>query len=119
MYIRKLQTKCLEKNFVITIQKSIIKQFRVSLFKRGLNSSLGIDGILITMLNNRTNYSKEIVNLLDEAYGGAVHIYDSKIPFSVRAAEATAEGVSIFKHDPKGKVANAYMDFTQEVLANE
>ena len=49
----------------------------------------------------------------------AVHIYDSKIPFSVRAAEATAEGVSIFKHDPKGKVANAYMDFTQEVLANE
>ena len=87
--------------------------------KRGLNSSLGIDGILITMLNNRTNYSKEIVNLLDEAYGGAVHIYDSKIPFSVRAAEATAEGVSIFKHDPKGKVANAYMDFTQEVLANE
>lgn len=87
--------------------------------KRGLNSRLGIDGILITMLNSRTNYAKEIVSLLEEAYGGSVHIYDSKIPFSVRAAEATAEGISIYKYDPKGKVAKAYKDFTKEVLANE
>jgi len=87
--------------------------------KRGLNSRLGIDGILITMLNSRTNYAKEIVSLLEEAYGGSVHIYDSKIPFSVRAAEATAEGMSIYKYDPKGKVAKAYKDFTKEVLADE
>ena len=70
------------------------------------------------MLNNRTNYAREIVTLLDEAYGGAVHIYDSKIPFSVRAAEASAEGISIYKHDPRGKVAAAYENFTREVLAN-
>lgn len=87
--------------------------------KRGLNGRLGIDGILITMLNSRTNYAKEIVSLLEETYGGAVQIYENKIPFSVRASEATAEGVSIFKHDPKGKVAKAYKDFTQEVIANE
>lgn len=87
--------------------------------KRGLNSRLGIDGILITMLNSRTNYAKEIVSLLEEAYGGSVHIYNSKIPFSVRAAEATAEGMSIYKYDPKGKVAKAYKDFTKEVLADE
>ena len=90
----------------------------ISKVKAGLNSRLGIDGILITMLNNRTNYAKEIVTLLDDAYGGVVHIYDSKIPFSVRAAEASAEGVSIYKHDPKGKVAQAYESFTREVLAN-
>jgi len=87
--------------------------------KRGLNSRLGIDGILITMLNSRTNYAREIVSLLEEAYGGSVHIYDSKIPFSVRASEATAEGMSIYKYDPKGKVAKAYKDFTKEVLADE
>ena len=86
--------------------------------KRGLNSKLGIDGILITMLNNRTNYAREIVGLIKEAYGGVVNIYDSKIPFSVRAAEATAEGVSIFKHDPNGKVADAYREFAKEVLEN-
>ncbi len=90
----------------------------ISKVKGGLNTKLGIDGILITMLNNRTNYAREIVTLLDEAYGGAVHIYDSKIPFSVRAAEASAEGVSIYKHDPRGKVAAAYENFTREVLAN-
>jgi len=90
----------------------------ISKVKNGLNSRLGIDGILITMLNNRTNYAREIVSLLDDVYGGAVHIYDSKIPYSVRAAEASAEGVSIYKHDPKGKVAQAYESLTREVLAN-
>lgn len=86
--------------------------------KRGLNTRLGIDGIVITMLDMRTNYAKEILTVLDEAYGGSIHIFDSKIPFSVRAAEATAEGVSIFRHDPRGKVAKAYSEFAEEVLAN-
>ena len=56
-----------------------------------------------------------ILELLDDTYGTALRIFDTRIPFSVRAAEATAEGVSIFKHDPKGKVACAYHCFTKEV----
>ena len=68
------------------------------------------------MLNDRTNYAKGIVGLLESAYGGVVRIFDSKIPFSVRAAEATAEGVSIYAYEPKGKVAKAYESFTEEVL---
>jgi len=86
--------------------------------KNSINSRLGIDGILITMLDSRTTYARDIVSLLDDVYGGAINIYKSKIPFSVRAAEATAEGVSIFKHDPKGKVAEGYLNFAKEVLAN-
>ena len=86
--------------------------------RRSLNNQLGIDGILITMLDNRTVYAREIVDLLNNAYGKAIHIYDSKIPFSVRAVEATTKGVSIYSHDPKGKVAEAYTKFTEEVLAN-
>lgn len=87
--------------------------------KRSLNPNVGIEGILITMLDIRTNYAKDIVGLLNNAYGDSVNIYNTKIPFSVRAAEATSEGVSVFKHDPKGKVALAYREFTKEVLKNE
>lgn len=86
--------------------------------RKGLNRELGIDGILITMLDTRTIYAREIVTTLNEAYGNKVRIYESKIPFSVRAAEAAAEGVSIFRHAPDGKVASAYRAFTEEVLAN-
>ena len=74
--------------------------------KRGLNSRLGIAGIVVTMLNDRTRYAREIVTLLDEAYGESVNIYDTKIPFSVRAAEATAEGISIFKYEPNGNTSS-------------
>ena len=86
--------------------------------KRGLNTRLGIDGILITMLDMRTNNAREIVDLLDETYGNVVQIYKSMIPYSVRASEASAVGVSVYKHSPKCKVATAYSGFAKEVLAN-
>ena len=54
-----------------------------------------------------------------ENYGSKVRIFENSIPISVRAAEISAEGVSIFQHDPKGKVAGAYQSLTEEVLDNE
>ena len=45
--------------------------------------------------------------------------FENSIPMSVRAAEISAEGVSIYEHDPNGKVASAYQSLTEEVLANE
>ena len=48
-----------------------------------------------------------------------VRVFGAVIPHSVRAAETSAEGVSIFKHDPKGKVAAAYKKLAKEVLADE
>lgn len=86
--------------------------------KRQLNPNLTIEGILLTMVDSRTNYAREIIEMLRDAYGNSVKIFDHSIPFSVRAAEISAEGVSIFKHDPKGKVAQAYMELTEEVLNN-
>ena len=62
--------------------------------------------------------AREIIKLLNKAYGQSVRIYNSRIPFSVRAAEATALGVSIYYHDPKCKVADAYRELTGEVLIN-
>lgn len=87
--------------------------------KRQLNQRLEIEGILLTMVDNRTNYAKEITTMLQEAYGSRVKIFENIIPISVRAAEISAEGVSIYAHDPKGKVAAAYQSFTEEVLENE
>ncbi|MDU6630429.1 MAG: AAA family ATPase, partial [Lachnoanaerobaculum sp.] len=76
--------------------------------KRQINPKLKIEGILLTMVDNRTNYAKDISNLLIENYGNRVRIFENSIPMSVRAAEISAEGVSIYKHDPNGKVASAY-----------
>ena len=45
-------------------------------------------------------------------------MFEQGIPRSVRAAEISAEGKSIFAHDPKGKVAEAYRALTKEVLRN-
>ena len=87
--------------------------------KRQINPKLGIEGILLTMVDSRTNYAKDISTMLIESYGSKVKIFSNNIPISVRAAEISAEGVSIFAHDPKGKVASAYLSLTEEVLANE
>ena len=86
--------------------------------KRQINPQLKIEGILLTMVDNRTNYVKDIDTMIRENYGSKVKIFTNNIPSSVRAAEISAEGVSIFVHAPKGKVASAYLSLTEEVLAN-
>ena len=87
--------------------------------KRQINPKLEIEGILLTMVDNRTNYAKDISALVVENYGSKVRIFENSIPMSVRAAEISAEGVSIYEHDPNGKVASAYQSLTEEVLADE
>ena len=84
--------------------------------KRQINPKLKIEGILLTMVDSRTNYSKDISKLIRESYGGKLKVYKTDIPRSVRAEEISAEGHSIFKHDPKGKVAEAYKILTKEVM---
>ena len=90
----------------------------ISNVKQKINPGLEIAGILITMADMRTNYSRDIVEMLRDNYGEDIRIFDSIIPRSIRAAEASAEGRSIYLHDPDGKVAAAYADFTREVLAS-
>lgn len=86
--------------------------------KRRINPKLEIEGILVTMVDGRTNYTKDISSLLENTYGSRVRIFRSAIPLSVRAAETSAAGISIYAHDPKGKAAQAYERLTKEVLSN-
>lgn len=84
--------------------------------KRQINPKLEIEGILLTMVDYRTNYAKDISTAIYETYASDIPMFNSKVPMSVRAAETSIKGTSIFKHDPKGKVAQSYMKVTEEVL---
>jgi chromosome partitioning protein len=88
----------------------------IAQIRRQVNPSLTISGILLTMVDRRSNFTKEIISLIRNAYGGSIRIFDEYIPNSVRAAESTAQGVSVFTHDPNGKVAAAYRSLVREVL---
>ncbi len=90
----------------------------VSQIRRQINPKLQIDGILLTMVDGRTNFAREMNTLLRETYG-SLNVFKTEIPHSVRAKECSAEGKSIFAHDPRGKVAEAYKNLTQEVLQIE
>ncbi len=87
--------------------------------RRQINPKLKIDGILLTMVDGRTNFAKDISALLRENYKERIKVFATEIPHSVRAAEISAEGKSIYAHDPKGKVATAYRALTQEVMKIE
>lgn len=79
---------------------------------RKLNPQLSIMGILFTKVDRRTNFARDIAEQIRQVYGTRVHIFKNCIPLPVRAAETTAEGKSIYLHDPKGVVAKGYICLT-------
>ena len=90
----------------------------ISRVKRQLNPKLKIEGILLTMVDNRTNYAKDIALQVYDAYFSSIRVFDCEIPLSVRAAEISAEGSSLYVYDPKGKAAFAYTSLIKEVVNN-
>ena len=91
----------------------------ISKVKRQINPKLRIDGILMTMVDSRTNDAKTIIASLREQVSDNLRLFDAEIPFSVRAAECSRSGESIFAHDKNGKVAAAYESMVKEVLQLE
>ena len=88
----------------------------IAQIRKYINPHLSICGILMTMVDRRTNFTKDIINMIEQAYGEEIHIFKHHIPHSIRAAEASATGKSIFAHDPNGKVALAYEALVADVL---
>ena len=86
--------------------------------KRQINPGLQIDGVLLTMVDTRTNNAKSIIASLRQT-GDMLRVFETEIPFSVRAAETSIEGKSIFSHDARGKVAAAYESLVKEVMEHE
>jgi len=84
-----------------------------------LNPSLKIDGVLVTMYDSRLNFHKEVLNNITETYGKYFRIFETKIPKSIRVTETQARSVSIFEHDPNGKIAESYLQFAGELIEHE
>ena len=86
--------------------------------RQQINPGLDIAGMLLTMVDERTIDARDIIATLGRAYGSNLPIL-GKIPRSVRVSEIARMGVSIFTHDPKGKVAAAYDALAQHILVAE
>lgn len=89
-----------------------------SKIRKKINHSLSIEGVLVTMMDNRPNFTKDLVAQLRNAYGDVFRVFETEIPTSIRMSESNARGKSIFEFDRKGKVAAAYEKLTQEVIEN-
>ncbi|MCM1222753.1 MAG: AAA family ATPase [Lachnospiraceae bacterium] len=84
--------------------------------KKCINPKLKIDGIVMTLVDNRTNFAKSTRDAVFNGYGKAIKIFDTSIPIGVKAAEATTKGKSVLDYAPKSNVAIAYKNLTKEVL---
>lgn len=90
----------------------------VAKVKRQVNPQLQIEGILLTLVDNRTNLARSTATTLRESFGSRIKMFDSSIPIAVKAAEVSSKGQSIYAYEPNSPVAKAYTEFTKEVLAD-
>jgi len=86
----------------------------IKMVRRHLNPGLEIEGVMITKYQERTNFCRSIRKVLKEECGKEITLFEPPIPYSIKVAETSALGVSIFEHDPHNPAASAY-----EVIAKE
>ncbi|MBE6156382.1 MAG: ParA family protein [Firmicutes bacterium] len=86
--------------------------------RKQINPNLSVGGILLTLVDERTNLAKNIRSELKETYGAVFKLFDTQIPRAIKAAESTSQGESIFMFDKNSKVSIAYADFAKEVIEN-
>ena len=87
--------------------------------KKHTNPNLAIDGILLTLVDGRTNLAKSTVEALRENFGCRIRIYRTTIPVAVKAAEVSSKEKSIYAYEPNSTVSKAYADFTKTDRLNE
>ncbi len=105
-----VQSQYLAAKGMVQLLKTIFK------VKRQINPDLRVDGILLTLVDKRTNLLKEIKMQLMENYGNMLKMFETQIPLAIKTAESSSSGKSIFSYDSNSKVAMAYSSFAQEVM---
>jgi chromosome partitioning protein len=85
--------------------------------KAAFNPELDIEGVLLTMYDDRTNLTRQVEADLREFFGSEV--FKTVVPRSVRLAEAPSFGKPIISYDPRSRGAEAYIQLAKEVLQNE
>lgn len=86
----------------------------IMLAQKNLNPTLGIEGVLLTMLDSRTNLGLEVVEEVRGFF--KERVYDTIIPRLVRLSEAPSHGKPILAHDPRGRGTEAYINLAKEVI---
>ncbi len=87
----------------------------IMLAQKTLNPTLDIEGVLLTMLDNRTNLGLEVVQDIKSYF--KERVYDTIIPRLVRLSEAPSHGKPIIAYDPKSRGAEAYINLAKEVIS--
>ena len=90
----------------------------IDMVRSHTNEELKIEGIVMTLVDGRTNLAKDVINAIRTNYGMSIRIFDSQIPVGVKAAEASKTGQSLFVYDHESKPAKAYEALTKEVIAD-
>ncbi len=88
----------------------------INMVRTHTNEHLKVGGIVMTLVDSRTNLAKEVISTIRTNYGMSIRIFESQIPVAVKAAEATKAGKSIFTYDGESKPAIAYEQLTKEVM---
>ncbi len=88
----------------------------VRLVQKHLNTNLGIEGVLLTMLDARTNLGIQVIDEVKKYFREKV--FDTIIPRNVRLGEAPSHGEPIITYDPKSRGAEVYLDLAKEVVAS-
>ena len=87
----------------------------VTRVKRGLNPALEVEGVLLTMLDGRTNLGLQVVAQVKKHFKGKV--FATTVPRNVRLGEAPSHALPINRYDPRSTGAEAYRSLAREVLA--
>jgi chromosome partitioning protein len=85
--------------------------------KESFNPTLKVEGVLLTMYDDRTNLTRQVEADLREFFEDGV--FKTVIPRSIRLAEAPSFGKTILAYDPRSRGAEAYIQLAKEILANE
>lgn len=89
----------------------------IRLVQKHLNTSLEVEGVVLTMLDARTNLGLQVIEDVKKFFRDKV--YQTVIPRNVRLSEAPSHGRPVIQYDPKSKGAETYMDLAKEVIGVE
>ena len=89
----------------------------VKSIREGFHHPLPVEGILLTMFDDRTNLTRQVATDLKEFFENEV--FETVIPRSVRLAEAPSFGKPILMYDPRSRGAESYIKLAKEILENE
>lgn len=110
---------------IITVSPQFLSAIGISLLlktvdkvKKRINPTLKVEGVLMTMCNNRTNLYKDICDAIENSYSSKINIFNTQIPASVKVGEANLNRQSVIEYEPKNKASIAYMNLAKEICEN-